>query len=240
MARQQLQNIALNETTADRVRRHIRDEIISGNLLAGDRLLQDELAEKLGVSRIPIREGLAHLEAEGFVLVEPHQGAVVAPLSVMDGREIFELRALLESRLLKIAITKMTDADFAWADKMLVQLNQAETQDPSLLKWGMLNWEFHAAFYHPAEQPRTLAVVKSLHQHSERYLQLQMRMQARTRRADEQHRMLIQLCRARKTGEAVAFLREHILNILPDLGLLELPAEKPRRTRNAHSTAPRG
>jgi DNA-binding GntR family transcriptional regulator len=214
----------MNQTTAERVRNYVRERIIAGDFRGGDRLVQDELAAQLGVSRIPLREGLARLEAEGFISVEAHQGAVVMPLSLDDGHELFELRSLLECRLIVGAIPRMGTETFVAASEALQRMHEAEALgDAALASWSALNWKFHRRLYEPANEPRTMRFVETLHMHAERYLRLQMSIHGRMDRAHDQHQELLDICRAADVRAAERVLSEHILNILPDLRTLGLP-----------------
>ena len=93
----EIRHVTMSAAAADKLRRRILD----GTLPAGFQLRQDLLAEELGISRIPIREALVQLEAEGLVRIIPHRGAVVSELSLSEIEELFELRALIEPHLLR-------------------------------------------------------------------------------------------------------------------------------------------
>jgi len=82
----------------------LRERILDGEFKAGFPLRQDALASEFGVSRIPIREALMQLEAEGLIKIHPHRGAIVSELSTEEVQELFALRALLEPRLLRIPL----------------------------------------------------------------------------------------------------------------------------------------
>ena len=100
----------------------IREKILSGEIKAGEALRQAALAEYLNVSRIPVREALLQLEAEGLVNFEAHKGATASEVSSKQVDEIFELRALLEAELLKYSIKNLTQDDFSRAEAALVEL----------------------------------------------------------------------------------------------------------------------
>src|SRR5699024_10282630 len=89
----------------------LRKAILKGELQAGERLVQAQLAEAIGVSRMPIREALRTLELEGLVVMEPHKGAVVRPISKEDIEEIYELRIALEPLALKKSVPNFTKQD---------------------------------------------------------------------------------------------------------------------------------
>lgn len=86
----------------------LRQAILKGDLKQGEHLVQAELAEQLGVSRMPVREALKTLEMEGLIVLEPHKGAVVRSFTVDDIDEIYEIRAMLEPFTLKKSIPKLT------------------------------------------------------------------------------------------------------------------------------------
>src|SRR5262245_1526124 len=96
------------KTVVDLAVEELRDRILRGRYPEGSPLRQDALASDLGVSRIPIREALRQLEVEGLVTFSPHAGAVVSMLSLDEIWELFELRAMLESDLMRKAVPNMT------------------------------------------------------------------------------------------------------------------------------------
>ncbi|MEO8622727.1 MAG: GntR family transcriptional regulator, partial [bacterium] len=97
----------------------LRDRILRGGFPEGEPLRQDAIAEELGVSRIPVREALRQLEAEGLVTFNPHRGAVVTTLSLQEIAELFELRADIESDLLRRSIPLMGTDDHKRATEIL-------------------------------------------------------------------------------------------------------------------------
>src|SRR5437899_7511638 len=97
----------------------LRDQIIRGEIAEGTQLRQDAIATQYQVSRIPVREALRQLEAEGLITIVPNRGAVVPALSPDDIEELFSIRALLEPEILKHSIPRLTDSDFAEADVVL-------------------------------------------------------------------------------------------------------------------------
>ncbi|WP_245772756.1 GntR family transcriptional regulator [Lacicoccus alkaliphilus] len=86
----------------------LRQAILKGDLKPNERLVQADIAEQLGVSRMPVREALKTLELEGLVSLEPHKGAIVNSLTLEDIDEIYELRTLLEPLTLKKSIPNLT------------------------------------------------------------------------------------------------------------------------------------
>ena len=140
------------------VGRLLRDAILAGRWPAGAQIKQTHIAEELGVSHIPVREALKTLESEGFVVLAARRGYFVAPVSVEDAREIWHLRRTLEPMAIAASVPRAGAAHFARAEAALRDL--ASTDDH--LAWMRLNWDFHAALYEAAEQPRLLDFIQSL------------------------------------------------------------------------------
>ncbi|HRE22193.1 MAG TPA: GntR family transcriptional regulator [Rhabdaerophilum sp.] len=200
----------------------LRKAILGGEHKAGDQLRQDRLAETFGVSRIPVREALIQLESEGFVVMVPHKGAVVTGLSRAEIDDVFDLRALLEPRLMRHSLPHLTTEDFerleAQAGQFAAALASGDGEE-----WGRLNAAFHLALYAKAGLPRTLATVVGLLQTSERYTRLQLSDPARLERAMKEHGALVQLCRRGATEDVTKLLVEHIEAVRRDLLVLVMP-----------------
>jgi DNA-binding GntR family transcriptional regulator len=143
-------------TSAERAADVLRGVILAGELPAGARLGEVELAERLGVSRTPVREALGRLAAEGLVQIVPNRGARVATWSVAELEGVFELRALLEPQLTALAVPQATAADadelYALAHEMAAVGAPGPAQDLEALV--PLNRAFHdrlvALAGHPA------------------------------------------------------------------------------------------
>ena len=196
-------------TFTQHVTDELRELILSGSLSEGQQLRQDSLAEALKVSRIPVREALRQLEAEGLVTFFPHRGAIVSELSLDEIREFFDTRALLERDILRRAIPKLTEADFQAAAEVLDFFDDAfENHDVSV--WGQLNWKFHSTLYAAANRPRTLAIIQNLNNNVDRYLRLHLQLTRAVRRAQQDHRKILELCRKRKIAAACDYLEKHI------------------------------
>src|SRR5512132_4234499 len=103
-------------TTPDVIAETLREEILRGDVAPGQALRQEELADRFGVSRLPVRDALLRLEAQGLVHVYPNRGAFVISLSAEDVTEIFDLRILLEGDLIERAVPRLTADDWRRID----------------------------------------------------------------------------------------------------------------------------
>jgi DNA-binding GntR family transcriptional regulator len=188
----------------------IRERILSGAYAEGDPLRQDAIAAELGVSRIPVREALRQLEVEGLVTFSPHRGAVVSTFSIAEIEELFELRAQIESDLVRRAVPSMTTAQFARAEEIL-DAYDAAFRRRDVAAWGELNWQLHSTLLAPAQRPLTMAIAERLHRHAERYARMQLALTHGESRASEEHRAIVTAARRRNVDRASQLMGGHIL-----------------------------
>ncbi|MEP6619905.1 MAG: GntR family transcriptional regulator [bacterium] len=198
------------QTLTDMTLDAMRNAILRGAYPEGEPLRQDAIADELGVSRIPVREALRQLEAEGLVTFSPHRGAVVSTLSLDEITELFELRAEIESDLLRRSIPHMKPEDHLRA-KEILKAYEAALSTHEVATWGELNWQFHSTLYAPSKRNFTLSLVAKLHQHSDRYLRMQLALTHGESRARDEHRAIASAVRKADVRLAVRLMREHIL-----------------------------
>lgn len=198
------------QTVARLTLERLRSKILRGDYAEGAPLRQDALAAELGVSRIPVREALRQLETEGLVTFSPHVGAVVSSLSLSEIMELFELRAQIESELLRRAMPRLDAIQLTRAAEVL-DAYEAAFRARDVARWGELNWKFHAALLEPAGRPLTMGLLQNLHNQSDRYTRLQLALTHGEDRADEEHRTILETVRGREVARACALLRGHIL-----------------------------
>jgi DNA-binding GntR family transcriptional regulator len=191
----------------DAVREALRLAISLGEFAPGFQLRQDELAERFGTSRIPVREALKQLEAEGFVTFLPNRGAVVSDLSIDEVVELLELRIALECHALRLAIPAMGEVDLDDATKIL----RSNDKEPEPEKWGAFNWRFHETLYAPCNRPRLLAMIEANYGHVSRFTRALVSRATGKERPQREHYQLLDLCRDGEIEKAVRLLREHIV-----------------------------
>lgn len=188
----------------------LREKILRGDYKENSALRQDALAAELGVSRIPVREALRQLEVEGLVTFSPHLGAVVSSLSLAEIEELFRLRALIESEVLRDAMGQISDEVLERAESVL-EAYDAAFERGDVAAWGELNWEFHATLLAPANRPLTLGVLSTLHNQSDRYIRMQLELTHGEHRASDEHHAILKAAQARNARKAASLLSEHIL-----------------------------
>jgi DNA-binding GntR family transcriptional regulator len=153
-------------TLPERVAEQIRELICSGEVSPEAPLRQQELADRFGVSLIPVREALRGLEKDGLITFLPYRGACVAPLSVEELEQTAEMRIALITIALRKAIPKMTPDVFAHAEEILDQIESEG--DP--LRWGLLILRFYETLFEPANRPLLVEAIRGLTERIQRYL----------------------------------------------------------------------
>lgn len=159
-------NNTVVQTREDFVIDELREAIVRGHFKPGEKLDQEEIAELLNVSRIPVRQALRTLTAEGLVKMYPHRGATVAELSREELEEIYFLRGVLEGVAARLAAPKMDDARIAKLQAILKKIDQLTDLD----QWLDLNREFHNTIYEVINRPRLLEMIESLRNTSAPYI----------------------------------------------------------------------
>ena len=138
---------------SDEVAGYVRELIMSGNLRSGDFIRQERIADELGLSATPVREGLLSLRGEGFVELKPRRGFVVAPLSASDVRDLFTAQALLAGELVSRAAVRMGPDDLRALTKVHEALLKAAADGNGDLVES-LNHDFHRRINRAAGAPR--------------------------------------------------------------------------------------
>lgn len=136
-------NLRLNnqdlETIPSKICRVLREAIIKGEFKPGDRLIQNELAESLGVSRMPIREAIKQLESEGYITIEPHRGAIVREFSLKEIEEIYFLRSQFEPLAVKESLKFINAQTIEQLEHLTKEMNETD----EIGKFIELNIMFH-------------------------------------------------------------------------------------------------
>ncbi len=193
-------------TVAEQVANVLREAIASGTIKAGTSLRQDELAEQFGFSRMPIRDALRQLEAEGIVSIHPTKGAQVARMDGAEIGEIYALRELLECEALRLSLPNLAAAKLDEAEQVLDQIDA----ERNVGRWGALNRAFHLALYDACGNHRLLGLIEAHHNAADRYVRILLSNLDYRSRSQTEHRDLLAACREREGDEATSILRQHL------------------------------
>lgn len=182
----------------------LRDWIITGALEHDQRIDETRMAERLGVSRIPLRHALGRLASESLVIERPHRGWVVSPMSLAGAEDVYAGRTALEVMLARTAAERRTDQDVSTSAAALQR--QAKLIERGELRESR-TWdrEFHAAIYAGARMTHSLAAFQGLRLLSERYIHLYLDEPERASASLDEHRA-IQQAFADGDGDRIAAL----------------------------------
>jgi DNA-binding GntR family transcriptional regulator len=200
------------QSLASAVADKLREKIIRGELHEGEQLRQDAIANEFQVSRIPVREAMRQLEAEGLIKIVANRGAVVSALSPEEIAELFEIRAVLECHVLRQAIPNLTEADFQKAEQILKGYEQAVEEASDISSWGKWNWQFHSTLYAPANRPVLMNLLRTLNNNCDRYTRLHLLFTRDLHRSGRAHRIVLDACKTGQADAACAALWSHIMD----------------------------
>jgi DNA-binding GntR family transcriptional regulator len=193
-------------TAPETIAAALRADILSGETKPGTLLRQEDLAARFAMSRIPVRDALRLLEAEGLVTIATNRGAQVIRLSRDEVAEIYHLRILLECDCLGVAIARMSEADLDRIDRV----RQRAEIDAATSDWNEGDWSFHEALYRPSGHGRQIEMIRSLRTTSDLYAAAHHALPRERRRWLADHRAIVAACRARRAADAVAALTAHL------------------------------
>jgi DNA-binding GntR family transcriptional regulator len=195
-------------TAQEAVLAELRRAIVSGELRPGQQVRQDALAERWGVSRVPLREALKILEGEGAVTYLPHRGYFVAELSVPDLEEVYRIRALLEEEAVRGTLPVLADEDLERFEAA-VRDCEAAGRDGQLEEMAAANRRLHFVLYESGGRPRLVRMIRILWDATDAYRSLYYATDRNRERVQAEHRAVLDAVLARDADRAVRLLAEH-------------------------------
>ncbi|WP_433478190.1 GntR family transcriptional regulator [Spirillospora sp. CA-142024] len=186
----------------------LRQIIIAGELKPGQAIRQESLAERLGVSRAPVREALKILEGEGQVVHRPHHGYMVAELSLPDLLEVYRIRALLESDAARLAVERVTDTDLERIVAAQHEVEEAAARG-DLLTMTAANRRFHFTILEASRMPRLVRIIRSLWDSTDAYRSVYYNAPSNRDLVEHEHAGIVDAVRDRDGDRLVKALAEH-------------------------------
>lgn len=196
------------KTTTDYLASALRTAIYDGQFADGEELNQVELANYFNVSRVPIREALRQLQAEGLVRIVAHRRTVVAGLTLAEILELIEMRAVLESYLVRKSAPHIDNATMSRLRHLCDEMDRIADYGAN---WVLKNWEFHRTLYGADKSQTMIDVVERIHLKVERYAR-QAGTGRRLREAAAEHRQILHHIEEKDYPAASAQMERHVLN----------------------------
>jgi DNA-binding GntR family transcriptional regulator len=188
----------------------VREAILGGRFRPGEALRQESLAKEFDASRVPVREALNRLEAEGLVVLRPRRGFVVASLDLDEVIEIFQLRMVLEEHAGFVATERRTRTDVAEVGKILDHLEKIKIDKAAnVAKWAAYNRQFHARLFESSRRGHLCGVTNMLRDKVERYVRVEVAMTGHLDRAQAEHRKIFKAFSDGDAARVGKLSREH-------------------------------
>ncbi len=198
-----------NGTLSQRVREHLREEILSNRLLPGAHLQEEVIGAQLGISRAPVREALRLLAAEDLVTITPRRGAIVKALSPQEFLAAYQVREALEMLAMRLFVPRVTDADLSALRALHRRMTAAAETDDVDGFFGV-NAEFHALIVDRSGNDRLRETYRLLMNALLRYRMRSYSLRGGLDRSLAEHAAILEAVEQRDVGEAVALLSAHI------------------------------
>lgn len=189
----------------------LREAIIVGELKPGERLMEVQLSEKMGVSRTPVREAIRKLELEGLVNMIPRKGAHVADLSVKDIIDVLEVRASLDGLATSLSASRITDDE-------LKELKHIQTQFAQYVEKGNLHGlvkkdvEFHDIIYRSSRNEKLIQIANNLREQVQRFRVIYLKDYSSTQEIIREHMDIYESLNNRDSQAAQKIAQQHIKN----------------------------
>lgn len=198
----------------DVVFENLRDAIITQVLKPGERLMEIQLADEMGVSRTPVREAIRKLELEGLVVMVPRKGAYVAGVSMKDIHEVYEVRSALEMLAVTLAAERITDEELNALEQQVLRESEEEAKKDGsdLDNIIYIDSSFHDIIYQAARNQRLVQFVNILQEQLQRFRAASLARPGRSKTALEEHKQIVEALSERNGELASKLAQEHIEN----------------------------
>ena len=189
----------------------IRQAITSGIFTSGERLMEIQLAEEMGVSRTPVREAIRKLELEGFVVMIPRRGTYVADISIKDITEVYEIRTALDVLAAGLAAERINDDELETMQRLLVEIGQYIEED-NIDKIVEIDSAFHDVLYQASRNERLVNIISNLREQITSLRGRSMHYPGRLGNTLEEHRAIVESLAQRDVEKAQQAARDHMEN----------------------------
>jgi DNA-binding GntR family transcriptional regulator len=203
-------SISKRQTLREEVYETIKRAILRGKLTSGERLVEEELASTLGISRTPVREAIHKLEKDGLVVQRPRGGVAVRQFCIEDIEEIFGIRSVLESHAAVLATRHITLGKMRILERKVERSKQyrAKGDTEGLIR---LNTEFHDTLYKSARSRRLYDMISEFRDYFFRYRVAILDVNGMPDTSIQDHTHMLEAMRARNPAKVERLVRRHIL-----------------------------
>ncbi|MES3708643.1 GntR family transcriptional regulator [Pseudomonas putida] len=202
------------QTAEEEAYQFLLEAICSGQYKKGDRLIAEDIAGEIGMSRMPVREAFRRLDAQGLVTLRPNRGAIVSGLDVGELQEVFEMRSALEGLAVRAAVGNITERHLSALERMLDEMD--DYRDESA-QWVGRHRAFHEYLCSLSGRPRLMKQISALYSLIEAPMRLWLKHGTKPLSARQEHTVILDALRSGNAAQAEAIVREHIEGTVPAL-----------------------
>ena len=190
----------------------LREAILKGDLKPGERLMELQLASKLGVSRTPIREAIRKLELEGLVIMIPRKGAEVADITEKSLRDVLEVRKALEELAVQLACEKITQEELEELEKAGENFKKVLKRSKDITEVAEADVRFHDVIYMATDNQKLIHLLNKLREQMYRYRVEYLKNPDVHEQLTQEHEEIVYHIKRREKVEATAVTCQHIDN----------------------------
>lgn len=201
-------------TAEEEAYKYLLDAICKGQYCTGDRLIAEDIATDIGMSRMPVREAFRRLAAEGLVTLRPNRGAIVSGLNIDEMHEVFEMRSALEGLAIRVAVAKITPRHLSLLERLLDDMD--DFRDDSA-EWISRHRAFHEYLCSLSGRPRLMRQITALYSVIEPHMRLWLQHAEKPLSARQEHSVILDALRAGDAAVAERVVREHIEGTVTEL-----------------------
>jgi len=194
---------------------YVLTAIRTGRFAPGSRLIAEDIAAAVNMSRMPVREAFRRLATEGLVVLRPNVGCIVSGLSVDEIFEVFEIRAVLEGLAVRLAMPHINEQALSHLDHLLALMKESDRAGHD--DWIARHHDFHRHLCSLCGRRKLMRQIQTLHVSIEPYLRIYYHHVEKPRTADEAHRVLFKVIRSGDPASAEQAVRSHVCGTAPML-----------------------
>lgn len=196
---------------------YVLSRIRTGVFKPGDRLVPEEIAAAIGMSRMPVRDAFRRLATQELLTLRPNRAAIVRSLDLAELTEVFEIRAVLEGLAAGAAMPAIGSAELAELERRLEVMEQSE---PSAGDWVTAHCDFHMYLCGFSGKPRLIAQISALHLTIEPHMRIWLQSADKALSSREDHSMILDALKRRRPDLVEAVVRDHVSSTIPELAAL--------------------
>ncbi len=207
------------ESITDIAKRHIQEWIVTGQFLPGEQLKEEEISQRLDISRPPVREALKALEATGLVIRKPRRGVFVPEMTEKDMWEIYSLKATLYEMAISLAMDVITEKEIERLESLVERMDACVKEEPfDVLQYQKVHGTFHKVIMDIAGNIRLKAIASHLHNQVTMFSYKTLQDREHLHSSLHYHWEILKAIKEKNTSSACRLMKEHVLNALDVLG----------------------